>query len=67
MDDRSDLVVGVEMAMVAVLPGAGHHVIPLKVELARAILVREDPELVHERAAAYVVPVRINVDLSLEG
>ena len=64
MDYRSDLIIGVEMAMVAVLPGPGHHVIPVEVELSRAILVREDPELVHERAAAYVVPIGINVDLS---
>ena len=66
VDDRSDLVVCVEVAVFAVLPGAGHHVVPLEVELARAVLVGEHPELVHERAAADVVPVGVDVDLPRE-
>ena len=37
VDDGADLVVGVEVAVVPVLPGARHHVVPLEVELARAV------------------------------
>ena len=63
VDDSSDLVVGVEVAVVPVLPRAGHHVVPFEIELERAVGVRQDPELVHERAAADVVPVGVDVDL----
>ena len=63
VDDSSDLVVGVEVAVVPVLPRAGHHVVPFEIELERAVGVRQYPELVHERAAADVVPVGVDVDL----
>ena len=63
VDDRADLVVGIKVAVIPMLASPRNHEVLPQVKIPRAVHVRQDPELVHEGAAADVFAVGVKVYL----